>query len=43
MTLASLRDRFFASLEWIASQIAATPKTALAIWLASLVLVAWMF
>jgi hypothetical protein len=43
MTVALVRDRFSTSLAWIASQIAARPKCVLAIWLASLVLVAWMF
>ncbi len=43
MMLALLRERLSASFEWISSQVSARPKTALAVWLASLVLVAWMF
>lgn len=47
MTLASLRDRLAAPLEWIARQIAAWPKTALTTalvtWLVSLIVVAWAF
>jgi hypothetical protein len=43
MTLASLRDRASAPLEWTTAQIAARPKAALAVWMVSLALVAWMF
>lgn len=43
MTLASLRDRLSAPLEWIAARIAARPKGALVIWLLSLALAAWVF
>lgn len=47
MTLASLRDRLSAPLEWISAQIAARPKAALkaalVIWISSLALVAWVF
>lgn len=43
MTLALLRERFFASVTWCAKQVSARPKTVLAIWLASLVLAAWVF
>lgn len=43
MTLASLRDRLSAPLEWTAQQVAARPKGALAIWVVSLVIAAWMF
>lgn len=39
MTLASLRDRLSAPLEWIAAR----PKGALVIWLLSLALAAWVF
>ena len=43
MTLALLREGFFASVDWCATQVSARPKTVLAIWLASLVLAAWVF
>lgn len=43
MTLASLRDRASAPLEWIAAQTAARPKAALIVWIVSLALVAWVF
>lgn len=43
MKLAPLRDRLSARVEWIARQIAARPKGALAVWLVSLVVVAWAF
>ncbi|EGP07800.1 hypothetical protein CSIRO_2395 [Bradyrhizobiaceae bacterium SG-6C] len=43
MTLALLRERFFASVNWCATQVSARPKTVLAIWFASLVLAAWVF
>lgn len=43
MTLASLRERFSASLEWTAIQIAARPKAVLIVWAVSLVLAAWTF
>lgn len=42
MTLALLRDRISASVEWIATGIAARPKVALMVWLISLAVVAWM-
>ena len=41
MTLASLRDRASAPLEWAAAQIKAQPKVALIVWMTSLALVAW--
>lgn len=40
MMLASLRERFSARLEWIATQIAARPKGVLVLWTISLVAVA---
>ena len=43
MMLASLRERIFTSIEWFAVLVSTKPKAALAIWLASLVLAAWMF
>jgi hypothetical protein len=43
MTLALLRDRLSAPLEWTANLIAARPKAALIVWIVSLVLVAWVF
>lgn len=43
MTLASLCERFFSSIERFAALLSARPKAALAIWLASFVLVAWIF
>lgn len=43
MTLASLRERFAAPLEWVATRVASHPKIALVMWALSLVLVAWMF
>jgi len=43
MTLASLRERLAASLEWTANQIGARPKAALIVWIVSLALVAWVF
>jgi hypothetical protein len=36
MTLASLRDRVAVPVEWVAAQIAARPKAALVVWIASL-------
>jgi hypothetical protein len=41
MTLASLRDRAAAPVEWIAAQIAARPKGALVVWIVSLAVIAW--
>lgn len=43
MTLASLRDRAAAPVEWIAARIAARPKVALLVWIVSLILAAWVF
>lgn len=43
MTLASLRERLSAPLEWNAARVAAHPKGALAIWIVSLAIVAWVF
>ncbi len=43
MTLASLRDRLSAPLEWTTNQIAARPKAALVVWIVSVVLAAWVF
>lgn len=43
MTLASLRDRLSAPVDWTASQVAARPKAALIAWIASLALTAWVF
>ncbi len=43
MTLASLRDRLSAPLEWTANQIAVRPKAALVIWIVSVALAAWVF
>jgi hypothetical protein len=43
MTLASLRERLSAPLEWTAGQIKARPKGALVVWAISLVVVAWVF
>ncbi len=43
MTLAALRDRASVPLEWTAAYIAARPKTALAVWIVSLVCAAWVF
>lgn len=43
MTLASLRERLSVPLEWTAARIAAHPKGALAIWMVSLTVVAWLF
>lgn len=43
MTLASLRERFSAPVDWVAAQVAARPKGALVVWMVSLVLVAWIF
>ena len=43
MTLASLRERLSAPLEWSAARVAAHPKGALAIWIVSLAVVAWVF
>lgn len=42
MTLASLRDRLSAPLEWVADQIKARPKGALVLWAVSLAVVAWV-
>jgi hypothetical protein len=42
MTLASLRDRFAVPVVWIARQVAARPYVALAVWIVSLVVVAWV-
>lgn len=43
MILTSLRDRLSAPLEWTAKQIALRPKGALAVWVVSLVVTAWVF
>lgn len=47
MTLASLRDRLFVSVEWIAALIAARPgpalTAALMVWIVSLALAVWIF
>lgn len=43
MILTSLRDRLSAPLEWTAKQIALRPKGALAVWVVSLVVAAWVF
>ena len=43
MTLASLRDRLSAPVEWAASQVAARPKATLITWITSLALTALVF
>ncbi len=43
MTLASLRERLSAPLEWTAGQIAARPKAALVVWIVSVAVAAWVF
>lgn len=42
MTIAGLRERLAAPLEWIAGSIAAHPKATLIAWGVSLALVAWV-
>lgn len=43
MNLTSLRDRVSVSAAWVAMQVAARPKVALMVWIASLALAAWVF